>query len=76
MADCEKTSNCPFFSDQMANMPAVARLMKESYCRGDKTHCARYQVSSAGLSVPADLYPNDWTRAQQLIQRRPANAGA
>ena len=36
MADCEKLKKCPFFSDQMANMPSVADLMKRTYCRATK----------------------------------------
>lgn len=69
MADCEKLVKCPFFGDKMANMPAAAGLLKETYCRGDKTQCARYQVSSAGLAVPPDLFPNDCDRAQQILRR-------
>lgn len=29
--------------------------MKKQYCLGDKTQCARYGVSKAGLAVPEDL---------------------
>ena len=67
MAFCEKLNSCLFFTGQMANMPAVSDLMKESYCKGDRTRCARYQVSVAGLTVPSDLFPNDVERARQLI---------
>jgi hypothetical protein len=68
MADCEKLATCPFFSDRMASMPSVAGLMKQTFCRGDKTQCARYQVASAGLPVPPDLYPQDIARAQQILR--------
>ena len=67
MADCEKLSKCLFFNDQLANMPAVTGLLKHSYCLGDKTECARYQVARAGLAVPADLFPNDTLRARKLL---------
>jgi len=67
MADCERLYTCPFFAGQMAAMPAVADLMKKSYCLGDKMQCARYQVASAGGPVPADLYPNDRARAQHIL---------
>jgi hypothetical protein len=70
MADCEKLKNCPFFSDRMANMPSVASLMKQSYCLGDKTACARYQVASAGIPVPGDLYPNDVVRVREILGRQ------
>lgn len=70
MADCEKLQTCPFFADQMAQMPSVASLMKTTFCHGDKTRCARYQVLTAGVPVPVDLLPNDVGRAQQLLSRR------
>ena len=37
MADCEKLAKCPFFTDQMTNMPSIAALMKQNYCQSDKT---------------------------------------
>ncbi len=70
MPRCEKLDKCPFFSDRMANMPAVADLMKREYCLGDKEACARYQVSNAGIPVPGDLFPADSVRARQLIGSR------
>ncbi len=70
MADCERLNTCPFFSGQMANMPAVADLMKKSFCLGDKNQCARYQVALAGVRVPTDLYPNDTARALHLLRDR------
>jgi len=70
MEACEKLEACPFFKDQMDQMPAVAGLMKKTYCQGDKTKCARYHVSKAGLSVPRDLMPNDTERASTLIASR------
>ncbi|HVN20548.1 MAG TPA: hypothetical protein VMU05_17310 [Dongiaceae bacterium] len=69
MAECEKLKKCPFFTDKMANMPSVAEVMKRNYCLGDKNLCARYQLASAGLSVPADLFPNDIDRARALLGR-------
>jgi len=70
MADCERLTTCPFFSGQMTDMPGVAHLMKEMYCLGDKKKCARYQVASAGISVPPDLLPNDAARARALLNRK------
>jgi hypothetical protein len=70
VADCEKLPVCPFFNGHMAQMPAVASLMKAHYCFGDKTQCARYMVSVAGVPVPADLLPNDVDRARQLLSYR------
>jgi hypothetical protein len=70
MADCEKLQTCPFFKDQMAQMPSVARLMKTTFCHGDKMDCARYQVFMSGGPVPADLLPNDVDRAHQILSQR------
>jgi len=67
MGNCEKLETCPFFTDQMKQMPAVAGLMKKTYCLDDKTQCARYRVSKAGIPVPGDLFPNDIDRANQLL---------
>jgi len=66
---CEKLTRCPFFNDQLASMPAVCGLLKQTYCLGDKAQCARYQLSSAGLAVPPDLFPDDHVRAQTLFPK-------
>lgn len=70
MAQCEKLVMCPFFSDKMKAMPNSARLMKETFCLGDKTECARYRVSLAGIPVPIDLFPNDSERVQKILGTR------
>jgi len=70
MPDCERLITCPFFSDRMANMPSVSDLIKETFCHGDKSQCARYQVPCAGLPVPPDLYPHDVSRAQDILSGR------
>lgn len=69
MAECEKLSQCPFFNDHLQNMPAVSGLLKQTYCLGDRTQCARYLVSDAGLPVPLDLFPDDISRAKRLMGR-------
>ena len=66
---CEKLLKCAFFNNQLADMPAVSGLLKQTYCLGDKSECARYLVSSAGLAVPPDLYPNDTIRARKLLKK-------
>jgi hypothetical protein len=69
MADCECLSGCPFFNDKMANMPAMANSYKRKYCRGNFEKCARYMVfkTLGKPKVPADLYPNQQEKAQQII---------
>jgi hypothetical protein len=53
----------------MANMPSVADLMKKTYCFGDKMLCARYQVASAGIVAPSDLFPHDVDRARDILRK-------
>lgn len=65
-----KTHQCVFLSNQMAHMPKSADLMKQTFCRGDKTLCARYQVARAGLPVPSDLFPQDVARARDIVHGR------
>lgn len=71
MADCECLEGCPFFNDRMESKPALATMMKRQYCRGNYEGCARYMVFSrlGKPSVPADLYPNQTERAQELLAR-------
>jgi hypothetical protein len=70
MADCEKLLMCPFFTDKMTSMSSVTNLMKQTYCRGDKTECARYQRSMVGIAPPLDLFPNDHDRAKEILGKR------
>jgi hypothetical protein len=71
MADCEKTSGCLFFNDKLANMPSLAAMMKERYCKGDFSKCARYIVCTAlgKEKVPEDLFPAMLERANQIIRQ-------
>jgi hypothetical protein len=69
MADCELIAKCLFFNDQMAEMPDMAELQKNKYCRGNNSICARYKVfKELGKDkVPKDLFPFDIKRAEQII---------
>ncbi len=69
MADCECLPRCPFFHDRMANKPATASLLKNQFCLGDSTGCARHQVFKAlgSPAVPSDLFPGQVEKAQMLI---------
>ena len=69
MADCECLEGCPFFNDMMTGKPATAEMYKKKFCVGDSSECARYMVFKAvgKESVPADLYPNQKDRANNII---------
>jgi len=68
--NCAKLSGCPFFHDKMANMPSAADALKNTFCLGDFRPCARFQVSSAGVAVPPDLFPNHAHRVKALVQTK------
>jgi hypothetical protein len=70
MPECECVPKCPFFHDKMENVPAMAGLLKQRYCLGDKTICARYQVRSkiGPDHVPADLYPSQTERVDGIVK--------
>lgn len=70
MSDCECLERCPFFNDRMANMPAMAHLVKQRYCQGDWARCARHQVFEALGSehVPSDLFPSQLERVEPIIR--------
>lgn len=70
MAQCELIKNCIFFNDQMANMPTTAALFKQTYCEQDASKCARYRIFQAlgRGKVPSDLFPNQESRAKQIIE--------
>jgi len=73
MAECERLNKCPFFTDRMTNMPYVSEVMKRTFCLGDKTSCARYQLAAVGVPVPPDLYPRDTARARDILRSWRAN---
>lgn len=68
MADCELSPTCVFFNDQMADMPSMANIIKDRYCRGSNTMCARHMVFRVlgREAVPTDLYPSQVERADQI----------
>jgi hypothetical protein len=71
MGDCECIGGCAFLNDKMANMPSVADIYKDKYCRSDWSTCARYHVFSqlGRENVPLNLYPNELQRADDLMGR-------
>ena len=41
MAECHRLQGCPFFRDALDEMPALAEMYKDRYCREDNSDCAR-----------------------------------
>lgn len=71
MADCELLAGCVFFNDKLDNMPGLAEIYKDRYCRKDNSQCARYVVAQAlgREKVPLNLYPNQMPRAKEIIAK-------
>ena len=69
MADCEMLVKCPFFKDQLNNMPAASNMIKKLYCRWIFNKCARHKVAIAlgKEKVPSDLFPRDTRRANDIL---------
>ena len=71
MADCEKLPKCPFFHDQLPDMPELADSLKALFCRGDSSECARHIVATTvgPEHVPPDLFPRQVERARAIVAR-------
>ena len=69
LADCELLKICPFFNDQLKNMPVASDTMKKIYCRWNFTKCARYKIAIVlgRKKVPSDLFPADSRRADEIL---------
>jgi hypothetical protein len=72
VADCELLATCIFFNDHMTDMPTMSGIIKQRYCRGSNTQCARHLVYRRldRESVPTDLYPSQLERAEQIVGDR------
>ncbi len=69
MAVCELLHYCPFFNNQMDDMPSKSETYKILYCKGDSSNCARHIVFTAlgREDIPADLYPNQADPSDDLL---------
>ena len=69
MHQCERLNECKFFNETMRAMPGAADLMKNRFCLGDYSKCARLKVRGAlgNQAVPADLAPNDFELASKFV---------
>ncbi len=70
MADCTMLGSCPFYNDNLVNMPAIAGSLKNRFCRDEFESCARYRVSTAlgKEMVPGNLFPHEKSTADMLLQ--------
>ncbi|MBN2071174.1 MAG: hypothetical protein JW814_06920 [Candidatus Krumholzibacteriota bacterium] len=68
MTDCKRIEICPFFNAKMKNMPAMAELYRNDFCRGDYSKCARLKLLTRNIPVPEGLSPNNIMKADRLIE--------
>lgn len=71
MPRCEKFEKCPFYNDKMPCDSGIGAMYKEKYCEGNKTQCARYNVSTkcGPQFVDNNLYPNMTAKADEIIAK-------
>ena len=64
--NCRLMAGCLFFNGLHEG---DTDSLKEVYCKGDPTHCARRQVAMAvgREPIPLDLAPNHTHRVQAII---------
>jgi hypothetical protein len=67
---CEKIPKCPFFNEKMTHAPENTRALKNAFCLGDKTKCARYRIATTlgPTNVPPELFPDEVQWADEIIQ--------
>ncbi len=72
MAECRIAKNCPLYRSQPNNQAnAVSNWLRTHYCQGNFSMCARHTIHEAmGQEyVPADLFPNEQARANQIVSQ-------
>ncbi len=76
MPDCDKLDQCKFFTSQLSLLPKTAEMLRQKFCHGDPSQCARLQVAHSDLPVPKDLFPNEAPRARRILLDAEAVAGS
>ncbi|PKQ29653.1 MAG: hypothetical protein CVT60_04260 [Actinobacteria bacterium HGW-Actinobacteria-10] len=69
MASCQYTPICPFFISQVGYSPELYMAMKDKFCLGDNSGCARLlalDICDRVEDVPDDLIPSDHERLGTL----------
>lgn len=60
MKTCEMKDRCDFFKDLVPEMPEMSPVLKNYFCRENKTECARYKLFKmiGNLDQNTQLLPN------------------
>ena len=67
---CSLNGGCAYFEQaHMRQLEGLSSLYRSRYCEDDFERCARHRVMEVlgPTSVPADLRPNDHTKATEMI---------
>lgn len=78
MSECEYLQGCPFFNDRTGmELSELVVFVKQKFCHGDYTHCARYIVAFTlgEKAVPLDMTPVHLVRAQEILSEHSATVG-
>jgi hypothetical protein len=53
----------------MKNMPTLSEVLKQQFCRGDWTSCARCMIFKelGREAIPPDLFPDEIERAREIL---------
>jgi hypothetical protein len=80
---CERADYCMFFNGVLSEMPSIANRLREEFCAGDKSKCARYMIHKKLQEgyAPSDevtmvkisremqcLFPDDNYKAERIIK--------
>lgn len=70
MSVCVYLDTCPFFKDGPGYSPELHESMKQRYCLGDSSDCARLLVMECvpRPDIPEDLLPTDIDRLRLICE--------
>ena len=70
MSECLLLKECRFFNDIIENIPSVSESLKNEYCLGDHTTCARFLIFKAiGKEyLPDEVFPHEAQKAAKIIR--------
>ena len=66
---CELMNCCPFFVDNMKDMPIGAEYIKKKFCFDSYASCNRYLLYKefGGENIPHDLNPGDYEAMKKVL---------
>lgn len=71
MSECILLPTCFFFNSEYVNDdPKLVKMLKERYCRGDSSDCARLMVFRwlGRDKIPENMFPNSVGMAERLLR--------